>query len=431
MASASGANTPPMSWEGIDHALNRVRGEADRIALDLADLDGHVGHRMLRGADLVGRTRRRWEHASEHVHSLWAVYDAFRRVVDRIQELRVSGGGGHEDQALLTSLLNDASVPLPAREVPLRERGLLHAGGESTTLAAAVARMSADYEEATEVISAVETAWDALHPRLAELDAMWHEICTFSDLVGLGEDEHESLRADLDAVGATVRRDPLSLVEDGHVDASSLERLRLRLERVRGELRDALRMRDSYDESVERLRSAIDDVGEVLARARRLREQVVAKISSPPAVGVPDHVPALRTGVADMDALRSRGRWRELGARFGSLQRAVHEASDDAREREADLTGLLERRAELRGRLDAYRARAVRLGVAGDGRLVGLHRVAHWALWTAPCDLRAATAALSSYRRALQEIGGTGAPVNRTTPDAGASDGESEGGVSR
>lgn len=291
MASASGANTPPMSWEGIDHALNRVRGEADRIALDLADLDGHVGHRMLRGADLVGRTRRRWEHASEHVHSLWAVYDAFRRVVDRIQELRVSGGGGHEDQALLTSLLNDASVPLPAREVPLRERGLLHAGGESTTLAAAVARMSADYEEATEVISAVETAWDALHPRLAELDAMWHEICTFSDLVGLGEDEHESLRADLDAVGATVRRDPLSLVEDGHVDASSLERLRLRLERVRGELRDALRMRDSYDESVERLRSAIDDVGEVLARARRLREQVVAKISSPPAVGVPTTFP--------------------------------------------------------------------------------------------------------------------------------------------
>ncbi|WP_150238656.1 hypothetical protein [Nocardiopsis quinghaiensis] len=420
-----------MSWEGIDHALNRVRGEADRIALDLADLDGHVGHRMLRGADLAGRTRLRWEHASEHIHSLWAVYEVFRRVVDRTRELRVSGGGGPDDQALLTSLLNGASVPLPAREVPPRERGPLHTEREPTTLAAAVARMTADYEEATEVISAVETAWDVLHPRLAGLDAMWRDICTFSDLVELGEDEHESLRADLDAAGTTVRCDPLSLVEDGRVDTSSLERLRLRLERVRGELRDALRMRDSYTESVERLRSAVDDVGEVLARVRRLRDQVVAKISSPSAIDVPDPVPELRAGVADMDALRSRSRWRELGARFGELQRAVHGAADDAREREANLTGLLERRAELRGRLDAYRARAARLGIAEDARLVGLHRAAHWELWTAPCDLRAATAALSSYQRALQELGGTGPPVNGTAPGPGASDGESDGGVSR
>ncbi|MFD6953168.1 hypothetical protein A6A08_01810 [Nocardiopsis sp. TSRI0078] len=420
-----------MSWEGIDHALNRVRGEADRIALDLTDLDGHVGHRMLRGADLVGRTRRRWKHADGHIHSLWTVYDAFRRVVDRARDLRVSGGGGPEDQALLTFLLNGDSVPLPDRDVPLDGRGLLHTDGESTTLAAAVARMSADYEEATEVISAVETAWDALHPRLAGLDAMWHEICTLSDLVGLGESEHEALRADLDAVGTTVRCDPLSLVEGGHVDTSSLEGLRLRLERVRGELRDALRMRDSYTESVERLRSAIDGVGEVLARVRRLREQVVAKISSPHPIEVPDPLPGLRDGIADMDALRSRSRWRELGARFGELQRTVHEAADDAHGREADLTGLLHRRAELRGRLDAYRARAVRLGVAEDERLVGLHRVAHWELWTAPCDLRAATVALSSYQRALQELGGTGTPANRTTPDEGASDGESDGGVSR
>ncbi|PDP87982.1 hypothetical protein CQJ94_09155 [Glycomyces fuscus] len=421
---------PPMSWEGIDHALNRVRGEADRISLDLADLEGHVSHRLLQGADLVGRTRQRWEHARGHIRSLRAVYEAFRRVVARAGELRASGGGP-EDQAALTSLLNDASVPLPAAETPPHERGLLHTGRESVTLADAVARMSADYEEVTEVISAAETAWDALHPRLSELEAMWHEIGTLSDMVELGEDEYESLRVDLEAVGATVRRDPLSLVEDGHVKVSSLEGLRLRLERVRGELRDALRMRDSYAESVERLGSAIDDVGKAVERVRGLREQVVAKVSSPAAVGVPDPVPALRAHIEAMDALRARGRWRELGARLGETQRAVHEAADDIREREADLTGLLERRAELRGRLDAYRSHAVRLGAAEDTRLAELHSTAHWELWTAPCDLRAATVALSAYQRALQELGGTGSAVNRTTPGPDASDGESDGGVSR
>ncbi|WP_017572201.1 hypothetical protein [Nocardiopsis halotolerans] len=419
-----------MSWEGIDHALNRVRGEADRIALDLVDLDGHVGHRMLRGADLVGRTRKRWERASEHLHRMRTVHDAFRRAVDGAHELRASADGRSADQAALTFLLNGDSVTLPAGETPPHERGPLHTGDESVTLADAVARMSASYDEATEVISAVETAWDALHPRLGELDAMWREIGTLSDMVELDENEHESLRADLDAVGATVRSDPLSLVEDGRVDTSSLERLRLRLERVRGELRDALRMRDSYTENVERLDSAIDDVGEVLDRARGLRAQVVAKISSPHAIDVPDPVPALRARIGEMDALRARSRWRDLGARLGEVQSAVHEAADDAREREANLTGLLERRAELRGRLDAYRARAVRLGHAEDGRLSELHRRAHRELWTAPCDLHAATVALSAYQRTLQELTGTDAPVGRTTPGAGASDGESDGGVS-
>ncbi|MEE2039643.1 hypothetical protein Q8791_20705 [Nocardiopsis sp. CT-R113] len=419
-----------MSWEGIDHELNRVRGEADRITLNLADLDGHVGHQLLKGAALEGRTRSRWEHADGHIHSLWTVYDAFRRVVDRAVRLRGAGGGAAE-QAALTALFNGPSVVLPAAEVPLNERGLLDAGEEAVTLADAVARMSAAYEEATEVISAAETAWDALHPRLGELDAMWHEIGTLSDMIELGEDEHEALRSDLAAVGATVRSDPLSLVEDGRVDTSSLERLRLVLERVRGELRDALRMRDSYTESVERLSSAIDDVEEATARARGLRAQVVAKVSSPAAVEVPDPVPSLRAGIDDMDSLRARGLWRELGARLGELQRAVHEAADAARDREGNLTGLLERRAELRGRLDAYRARAVRLGLAENEHLAELHGQAHWELWTAPCDLRAATVALSSYLRTLQELSGTESPGNRTTRGSDASDGESDGGVSR
>lgn len=420
-----------MSWEGIDHELNRVRGEADRITLNLADLDSHVGHQLLRGADLDGRTRLRWEHADRHIHSLWTVYDAFRLVVDRAVLLRGDGVGGADAQSTLTALLNGPSVVVPAAEVPLRERGLLHEREESVTLADAVARMSASYEEATEVISAAETAWDALHPRLGELDSMWHEIGTLSDMVNLGENEHEALRDDLSAVGSTVRGDPLSLVENGRVDTSSLERLRLLLERVRGELRDALRMRDSYTESVERLSSAIDDVEEGVARARRLRAQVVAKVSSPAAIEVPDPSPGLRAGIADMDSLRARGRWRELGARLGEVQRAIHEAADDTRDREGNLTGLLERRAELRGRLDAYRARAVRFGLAEDEHLAELHGQAHWELWTAPCDLRAATVALSSYLRALQELSGTESPGSRTTPGPGASDGESDGGVSR
>lgn len=415
VANASGFGMPPMSREGIDHALNRVRGEVDRISLNLADLDRHAVYRLLRDAELSGGTRSRWEATDVHVHRLWLIHAAFESVVEHAANLRESGVADPQDE--LTRLLMGESVTLPLAEVPLNERGLLDPDTENITLAEAIARMTADYEAITEVVSAVETAWDALHPRLAELDAMWQEVGTLADMVEVPDDEYEDLRAELERVGNTVRRDPLALVADGGVDTSGLDRLRSVLDRTRGELRDALRMRDAYDENVSRLRSAIDDVEKVVLRSRELRLRVVAKISSPAAVDVPDPVPELRAVIAEMDELRSRRRWRALGVRLGELQRSVHECGDDARDRERNLGGLLQRRAELRGRLDAFRARAVRLGLAEHERLVEPHGRAHWELWNAPCDLRAATVALSAYQRALQELAGT------ETPSVGTNDG--------
>lgn len=423
-----------MSWEGIEHALNRVRGELKQITLNLADLDDHVGHRMLKGADLRGLTRERWEHADRHIHRLWSTHDAFGRVVEEATEHHALGSRRVSDQVRLTFLLTGPCLELPLEKAPLHERGLLDTGTEHITLAEAVARMAADYEEVTEVVSAAETAWNALHPRLADLDSLWREVGTLGDMIEEAGDDRddEPLRSELDRVGDTVRRDPLSLLgADRRVDTSGLERLRKRLEAARGELRDALRMRDSYRESTARLVSAIDDLEAALAALREQRAHVVGRIREPQAIGVPDPVPALRARIDEMDALRTRGRWRELGILLGEVQAAVHDAADDVRERGENLAGLLERRDELRGRLEAYRARSVRLGLAEDPGVAELHDRAHRELWTAPGDLSAATVALVAYRRSMEQSGVTETTQDRTTPGAGASDGESDGGVSR
>src|SRR5262249_54872868 len=62
---------------------------------------------------------------------------------------------------------------------------------------------------------------------------------------------------------------------------------------------------------------------------------------------------------------------------------------------------LLGRRDELRGLLDAYRAKAARLGAAEDTELAARYRQASDLLWTAPCDLAAATAAVTHYQQAI------------------------------
>jgi hypothetical protein len=59
-------------------------------------------------------------------------------------------------------------------------------------------------------------------------------------------------------------------------------------------------------------------------------------------------------------------------------------------EAERAATGLLGRRDELHGLLDAYQAKAARLGAAEDMDLTARYQQARDLLWIAPCDLTAA-----------------------------------------
>jgi len=59
------------------------------------------------------------------------------------------------------------------------------------------------------------------------------------------------------------------------------------------------------------------------------------------------------------------------------------------------------RRDELRGLLGAYKAKAARLGAAEDFGLAQRYDQARDLLWTAPCDLAAAEAAVAGYQQAV------------------------------
>jgi hypothetical protein len=66
--------------------------------------------------------------------------------------------------------------------------------------------------------------------------------------------------------------------------------------------------------------------------------------------------------------------------------------------------GLIARRNELRGRLDAYRSKAASHRLDEHDTLAPLHRTARTLLYTAPCDLHAATKAVYAYQKALTEL---------------------------
>ena len=65
------------------------------------------------------------------------------------------------------------------------------------------------------------------------------------------------------------------------------------------------------------------------------------------------------------------------------------------------LVAALAKRDELRGLLGAYKAKAARLGAAEDAALAERYDQARDLLWTAPCDLTAAEAAVAGYQQAV------------------------------
>lgn len=75
-----------------------------------------------------------------------------------------------------------------------------------------------------------------------------------------------------------------------------------------------------------------------------------------------------------------------------------------ARESLTAVTAPLAVRAELRGRLDAYKAKVARLGAAEDPLLVERYDAARRMLWSAPCDLRVAEQAVLRYQQAAADV---------------------------
>ncbi|MGW4644346.1 hypothetical protein ACWEN6_37905 [Sphaerisporangium sp. NPDC004334] len=394
-----GAAGPPMSLEGVDHALRRRMEERDRVAGDMLDLDDHPSHRLLKGMTPTGETARRWDQAQVTLVRLWWLFDAYRRVLDLAQEARAAG---RPDLGLLTALLTGPSVELKPDDVPIEKRSLLREKGEWITLDLALAGMDGAYREVAELIGAVDAAWNTLLPALDAADAARRGAREAATSLGAPDPELDRLDDTAARLRARVTTDPLGSA--GLL--GELEALGRAAGARRAELDQALRVREEFDGRARRLAERIDAVAEAEREALRVRDLVLTKIQSPSLPQMPDQAPTLRDRLAALDT--RTGRWLELAERLTSLERGVEEALAHATRTTESVAGLIGRRDELRGRLSAYQAKAVRLGHAEDLALAGLYGAARDLLWTAPCDLRRATVAVAEYQRAITRIGAAG-----------------------
>ncbi|XVV07787.1 hypothetical protein ACQPW3_21380 [Actinosynnema sp. CA-248983] len=341
----------------------RLLAESDRVAQALLAMEDHPGHLLLRGSGVTGATAARWAGAEAAVVVLWEWFDTYRLFLDQVRAAR--------DEAVLVRLLTGAEVVLSAA-VPVRTLTSPAVAAERVTVAELVARMKAHYAEVTALFDEVHRAWST---RLAELDPLERR------LAGLTGEAVGRLRRELAAAHDRAVSDPLEadpVVPD--------------LARRVAEVAD---LHEGFATRVEAVARRLDEADAVRAEALAVRREVVAAI-----VGDHPDVPETSGPRGALEALRVRfPEVRE--AEVVRVESAADAVADRVRAVLARLSGSLARRAELRGRLDAYRAKAGARGHGEDAELAALHRAARAVLEAEPCDLRAGTVAVGRYQRAV------------------------------
>lgn len=393
-----------LTRERADAALARLATDSDRIAESLVAMDAHAGHQLLRGTTPTGLTAQRWTEASAAMATLWEQFATYRATLDRARAVRDRRAKpGDEELAELTELLTGPVIELDAEHVPIERRGLTGPAHvvERITLDQLLGRMQASFDLVTGVLAAAEAAWSAVIGRLDPLDGELRAVSVLAESVAAGD---KTVAAAVNRIGQGLERVREQLITDlltVHRD-DPLPRLTTELAELRARLVELESVRATFDQRLAALDRTVSDVEGVEATARQTYAAVQEKIANP---GLPEPTDRVSAGLRERLRRLTGGDtdWPTLAADAAALDRDTNVALREARLALGAITGLLDRRAELRGRLEAFQVKAARLGFAEDLELQAVHGDAQTLLFTAPCDLPAATRALNRYQQALQD----------------------------
>ena len=394
---------PVMSRDQAAAAVKAAAAERDAIQANLLELDSSFGKQLLAGAELTGGTRRRWDATAATLATLWQVFSAYSAVVDQAAEA-VAGRLGPRELAAISELLAGRSVQLASGPAPLAGRDLADPGHEDLTLATAVARMRGAFSRVTEVVSAAELVWTEVAGRL---DAAGAELARVTPLAATLGDEAltgnlTAAQANLARLRDTLNSDPLALWQPGGtVDTSEADRLAEQVTAAASRVDELVRVRDEAHQRIAEVTAAAAAARSARQDAVAAWQQAAAKIAAGALPPPPPDLADLSGRLDGLGAMLAGGRWTRLASELDLLDRELATATAGFREAERAVVAAMAKRDELRGLLGAYKVKAARLGAAEDATLAERYDRARDLLWTAPCDLAAAEAAVTGYQQAV------------------------------
>ena len=392
-----------MTLQDIDQALAAWSNRLAAIAGNLLELQAESTYQLLTGKgggvklQLAGATKARVEPALGAMLNIFQNYEALHSTIQQAAKLRENLPklfGADEKLREIRHLLFERCIELPEVDLPLEQRTLLSGLDRVKNRVSAdelLAAMTRTFATARDAVLAVDAAWHDLAARIDATEARIRGAKTAATRVVTDLQTAEVM---LDALRAKVRADPLGALSDLDTRVEPvLTRVNKTVEaaeKVRTELLDAWM---KYDELVRGHREALTAAAETKTKVLDLSGLKVPAADEKVA-GLKDWLDRLGTklaeGAADAVGVGLRN-WRTAANECGSQDRAAAAASK----------GALAARLELRGRLDALKAKARVYGLSEREAFADMAGKAEALLYARPTDLNRAADSVVAYERML------------------------------
>ncbi len=398
----------------IDQQLAQWQQHLDLVSQNLLDLYDLSTYQRLVGADRSPKTSLEGTSQQQVLPALTALTEVFRdfdllnQTIQQAIALRkqLPRWLGTDDQLQeIDRLLNTSSIVLPSVQVPLAQRNLLSATEtcDRLTPSQLLATMVLAFDRARDVVLAVDAAWTQWEPNLLKWRAELRSIQQQAIALEISVPELTHLEAQLLQMQQQIDSDPLGTTAIGENWVQAIANVKTRLEQAAAQ---KVQLRDRLQHARDRLAH----LKQLQTQATEAIEEFHTKILEPTVV-----LPTL-----NQDTIEVLAKWLErlqtkaveeasdaarnaVGIGLGNWQKQAESAIATAESAIGTSQHHLQTRQELRGRLDALKAKALAKGKAEDPELSDLAIRAKQLLYSRPTPMNQALELVTAYERRLND----------------------------
>jgi len=395
----------------LDRLLADWQQRIEVIAQNLTELDGLPTYQRLAGtsgypqAQLTGISAARVAPALEAMGVLFQHFGLLAHTVEQASALRKQlSWFWPASQKLhdIIDLLTGPSIQLPEVHVDLAHRDLLTAAAttQMVTPEQLLAAMTHAFEVVKNTIYAVDSAWQHLEPQLARVDAEIQELQILAETLDMRDlAELLAARQQLRALRGLVDNDPLAARADLDGELTPL------LVQARTTLQQRAAQRTQLHNDMLRARTLLERLRVIHQQATEALAESQVKVvtqTSPQPPMTQETLEALAQWLQRLERTWAEGHW--VPVRVGIHNWLARAQACLALEEQvaAACRAPLELRQELRGRLQALKAKAVACGLAEEAALVSLAEQATQLLYMRPTPVDRAAELVAAYEARLQ-----------------------------
>ncbi|MFC9897955.1 hypothetical protein ACFVMC_30050 [Nocardia sp. NPDC127579] len=381
----------PLSVAEIDRELADRAQQFEAITATLLELDNHAGLNLVRHFPPTGLTAQRWEPVRQALDLMWEDHGRMKAILDQARTLRGTRSRiDDRSRVELTQLLRGRPYEAGRTPIPMAQRSLTGPSEHVlfVGLADTLARMRDTFPRIAEFLDAVDAVNTRVVAGLGPLQAQVEPVLGVTP-------EFRAIAADIDALLRSAGTDPLALTADEI--AARVAEIGAAVRRQSTVLAEVNAIKADWPAAVAETRTRWEQLRAARDRAATAKADAERRIRTAP---LPTRADPTEQFELELSTLAADS---GSAAALLGLRERIDRATKAALSDEALAQGLLDRRAELRGRLGGYQAKAARLGIGEDRDVLAAYQIAAGLLTRTPCDLAAVTRAVADYQQLIGE----------------------------